>query len=222
MFNPVYALEVINQQVKSGKALLAGDDASNARRSDGSFICDGWEVKPYTVGGSPGVFVKKTTGTGVVYRRAHLICSGTILLGQENDRYEVMIKRTSELSAVAQFGIHSVRSVSPNREYKVPWRTFLDSDQAYIIIVSDGRVDARINPTEKKEMGYEVSDATWAVQAGYTYREGQDATRVVVLYTDQDPSALETELSQYLDEHDMTDFADILDLWPEIAENATT
>lgn len=165
---------------------------------------------------------KKATETSVVYRRAHLICSGTILLGQENDHYEVMIKRTSELSAVAQFGIHGIRSVNPNKEYKVSWCTFLDSYQAYAIVVSDGMVNARINPTEKKEMIYEISDATWAIQAGYAYREGQDATRAVVLYTDQDPSALEAELSQYLDDHGMTDFADILDLWPEIDENATT
>ena len=222
MFNPVYALEIINQQVNSCKALLAGDDVSNACRSDGSFTCDGWEVKPCTVGGSPGVFIKKATETSVVYRRVHLICSGTILLGQENDHYEVMIKRTSELSAVAQFGIHGIRSVNPNKEYKVSWCTFLDSYQAYAIVVSDGMVNARINPTEKKEMIYEISDATWAIQAGYAYREGQDATRAVVLYTDQDPSALEAELSQYLDDHGMTDFADILDLWPEIDENATT
>ena len=32
MFNPVYALEIINQQVNSCKALLAGDDASRACR----------------------------------------------------------------------------------------------------------------------------------------------------------------------------------------------
>lgn len=220
MFDPSYVLWVLNQEAKSCRSFVSGDDTTGACKPDGSFECNGWKVRPYNIGGSAGVFITKTTESGILYRRAHRICTGTIMLGQEDSHPKVVVDRAPVLDAVAPLGIHGVKATSPNTEYKVSWHTYADDKQDYSVLVTNGGLDVRYLSSERSIV-YEVRDASWAVMAHFAQRADGDVVRTVVLYTEEDPSALTGRLEAYLEANQLGSFTDIIDLWPDIYDAAT-
>lgn len=184
-----------------------------------TFSAGDWKVE---FGGRNLSFLRVsfTDGEKTLLRRVYSNFAGTLLLGTNDGRLSVEVLRNNESNFLTRkFGITAYYRTDPNTDVTTHWRDpNIYDDWQIALIVTNGSITHSVDDDDLS--GYcgdrtsTISDASWTVICQESYNPSSGTIkRRISLHSEKNPFEIQQELEDWLNEHGLCDFADLLAEW---------
>lgn len=220
MFKAQYNISVTNT------GSLDSDSAEFHRSNEDSRYAEveNWRIQ--VLAAQHAIRTIYTADDKILYRNSFPLKEGTIMLG-------INASANSTKSPAAHFvanstidrdqrfwmmGINEIQNVGLTAIYTAPWQIHPEGNIDFTVLVSDIMPLAKMERVDEIRYTLEAKTASWAVFARYV-RKKFHTRRIVQLITERPiDDALASDLQQFLNEHCLSNFSDLLKTWAEFVD----